>query len=499
MRYTVSHFINGEQYAGSSNQHGNITNPATGEIIADCHYANVEDVQVAVASAKQAYQTWSQTSPLKRARILFKFKDLLESHTNELAEIVTREHGKVLADAHGSVQRGIELVEFACGIPQLLKGTFSENVAADIDCHTIRQPLGVCAGVSPFNFPVMVPIWMFVSAIACGNTFVLKPSEKDPTVVIRLAELMHEAGLPAGVLNIVNGDKHAVDALLEHPDVVAMTAVASTPVAEYIYHAAIKHGKRAHTFGGAKNHCVVMPDVDIAETANAILGAAYGSAGERCMAVPVVVAVGEATADALVNTLKQKVPELRIAPGTEADADMGPLISAEHRDKVKSYIEIGIQEGASLVVDGRDIRVPNHESGFFLGGSLFDHVTPNMRIYQEEIFGPVLCIVRVNDFNAALQLVNEHEFGNGTAIFTNDGECARSYASQVQVGMVGINVPIPVPVSYHSFGGWKRSMFGDIAMHGDQSIQFYTKLKSITTRWPKGLRSNANYAMPTHD
>lgn len=499
MAYTVEHFIDNQLITNSEQQYQDIYNPALGEVIGNVSLAKRNEVEQAIAAAKRAFPEWAATTPVRRAHIFFKFKELLEKNIDALAALVTAEHGKTLPDAKGSVLRGIELVEFACGIPNLLKGSYSENVGTAIDSYTIRQPLGVCSGVSPFNFPVMVPIWMFVSAIACGNTFVLKPSEQDPSAPIRLAELLMEAGLPAGVLNIVNGKKEAVDVLLTHPDVQAITAVASTPVAEYIYKTAIQNGKRSHTFGGAKNHCVVMPDADIKETANAILGAAYGSAGERCMAVPVAVAVGDKIADELVAYLKKEVPKLKIGPGTEPDIEMGPLISQQHLERVINYIDLGIKEGAKLVVDGRNIEVPDHKKGYFMGGCLFDHVMPTMRIYKEEIFGPVLSIVRVPDFDAALQLVNEHEYGNGTAIFTHDGDAARTYASRVQVGMIGINVPIPVPVVYHSFGGWKRSIFGDIHMHGDQSIQFYTKLKTITMRWPKGIRATqAEYAMPTN-
>lgn len=496
MSYLVNHFIDGKTVEGKSGRFHDIYNPALGEVAGRVAFSSSEEVKAAVASAQAAFPGWAATTPMKRARVLFKFKELLETHIDELAELVTKEHGKVLEDSRGSVLRGIELVEFFCGIPSQLKGTYSENVGSNIDSYTLRQPLGVCAGVSPFNFPVMVPVWMFIPAIACGNTFILKPSEKDPSAPVRLAELMQEAGLPKGVLNVLQGDKEAVDGLLEHPDVVAMTAVGSTPVAEYIYTTAINNGKRAHTFGGAKNHCVVMPDADIEEVANAILGAAYGSAGERCMALSAVVAVGDDTADALVKELKNKVPELKVGPGTDPEVEMGPLVTKEHLAQVKSYVDIGAKEGAELVVDGRDIQAPGHENGFFMGGCLFDKVTPDMRIYKEEIFGPVLSILRVKDFEAAIQLVNENEYGNGTAIFTHDGDAARTYASRVQVGMVGINVPIPVPVAYHSFGGWKRSVFGDVAMHGDQGVQFYTKLKTVTSRWPKGVRAGAEFIMP---
>ena len=495
MTYTVGSFIDGTLISGKPDYP--ITNPATGEVIGQLAFATEQEIAQAIEAARAAFPDWAATPALKRARVLFKFKSLLEAHIDELAALVTKEHGKVLADARGSVLRGIELVEFACGIPYLLRGSHSENVSQDLDCYTIRQALGVAVGVSPFNFPVMVPIWMFAQAIACGNTFILKPSEKAPSAVLYMAQLMTEAGLPPGVLNIVNGDKTVVESLITAPEVQTVTAVASTPVAEYIYKTAIAHGKRSHTFGGAKNHCVVMPDADLGDACNAIMGAAYGSAGERCMAIPVVVAVGDKVAEALVHELKRSVLELKIGPGTKTDVEMGPLISKEHLERVKSYIDIGLAEGAECVVDGRERTIAQSGNGFFMGACLFDRVTPDMRIYKEEIFGPVLSIVRVKDFNEALQVVNGHEYGNGTAIFTRDGDLARTFASKVQVGMVGINVPIPVPVAYHSFGGWKRSSFGDVAMHGDQSVQFYTKIKTITSRWPKGKYAETEYAMPT--
>lgn len=493
----VKHFIANQFTSGTSKNTLPIINPADGSKIGEVLLGTEQDVNAAVVSAQKAFQTWSTTTPIRRSRILFKFKELLERHIDELALIITSEHGKTLDDAKGSIMRGIELVEYACGIPNLLKGEYSENVGTGIDSYTVRQPLGVCAGASPFNFPVMVPIWMFIPAIACGNTFILKPSEQDPSSANFMANLLQQAGLPEGVLNIVHGDKKVVEALLVHPEIKSMTAVASTPVAEHIYKTAIAQGKRAHTFGGAKNHCVVMPDVEIEPTAEAILGAAYGSAGERCMALSVVVAVGDDVADGLVNNLKRKVPELRIGPGTEKGVEMGPLISKMHLERVQNYVDLGVKEGAKLVIDGRGYQNATHPQGFYLAGCLFDHVKPSMRIYKEEIFGPVLCIVRAKDFEEAIALVNDHEFGNGTAIFTQDGEVARTYAQRVQVGMVGINVPIPVPVAYHTFGGWKHSIFGDVHMHGGQSIQFYTKLKTVTTRWPKGIRAHqAQFHMP---
>jgi malonate-semialdehyde dehydrogenase (acetylating)/methylmalonate-semialdehyde dehydrogenase len=495
--YQVKHFINGEFFSVPNQETLAIINPATAEPIANVVLGNNEDVNKAIESAKQAFPQWASATPIRRARVIFKFKQLLEDHTEELAQIVSREHGKTIEDAKGSIQRGIELVEFVSGIPYLLKGQYSENVGTNIDTYTVRQPLGVCVGISPFNFPVMVPLWMLVPAIACGNTFILKPSEQDPSAANFIARLFQQAGLPDGVFNVIHGDKKVVDALITHPIVRTVTAVASTAVAEHIYQTAIAHGKRAHTFGGAKNHCVVMPDADLDQTAEAILGAAYGSAGERCMALSVVVAVGDEVADHIVRYLRHKVPELRVGVGTSPHVDMGPLVSKTHLEKVLSYVELGIREGASLVIDGRQLVCPGYENGYFLGACLFDQVKPTMRIYREEIFGPVLSIVRVSNFDEAIALVNSHEYGNGTAIFTHDGETARTYASRVQVGMVGINVPIPVPVAYHAFGGWKRSIFGDIDMHGDQSVQFYTKLKTVTTRWPKNTRAQgAEYHMP---
>ncbi len=484
MSYAVEHFIAGQRVAGSDDSYHDLYNPATGSVAGRVAFASSKEINEAVASALAAYPKWAAVTPLRRARVLFKFKTLLEQHTDELAEWVTAEHGKTLVDSKASIGRGIELVEFACGIPNLLKGSYSEHVGTGVDSYTVRQPLGVCVGITPFNFPVMIPIWMFVSAIACGNTFVLKPSEKDPSAPLRLAELMQEAGLPDGVLNVVQGDKTVVNELITHPDVSAVSCIGSTPVAEHIYQTAIAHGKRAHAFGGAKNHCIVMPDADLDEAANAISAAAFGSAGERCMALSVVVAVGDQVADELVKRFKKHINALKIAEGTHPKADMGPLITAEHRERVKHYVDLGVEEGATLLVDGRIHDIVNREPGFFMGASLFDHVEPTMRIYREEIFGPVLSIVRVNDFDRALQLVNEHEYGNGTCIFTRDGGTARDFATRVQVGMVGINVPVPVPVAYHEFGGWKRSVFGDTHLHGRESIRFYTKVKTITQRWP---------------
>ncbi len=491
----INQFINGQQVIGEGDVHP-VFNPALGDVVSEVMFSSSKQVEQAIIGAKDAFIEWSQVTPMRRARVLFKFKDLLEQHIDELAAMVTKEHGKILDDARGEILRAIELVEFHCAIPSHLRGTYSENVGSQMDSYTIRQSLGVCAGVSPFNFPVMISTWQFIPAIACGNTFILKPSEKDPSVTIRLAELLTEAGLPNGVLNVVHGDKCVVDQLLHHPDIQTITAVGSTPVAKYIYETGITQGKRAHCFGGAKNHAVILPDADIDQTADAILGAAYGAAGERCMAIPVAVCVGDKTADALVSQLKKRVPELRVGPGDEEGIEMGPLVTAEHLAHVKSYIEIGVNEGAELVVDGRDLKISGHEKGFFMGGCLFDHVQPDMRIYQEEIFGPVLCILRIKDFDSAVELVNKHIYGNGTAIFTHDGDAARTFVNRIQAGMVGVNVPIPVPVAYHPFGGWKQSVFGDIGMHGGQSVQFYTKLKSVTTRWPKAVRTGAEFKMP---
>lgn len=497
--YTLGQYIQGKVQMNNKANRRNITNPATGQIIGEVEYAGNAELEASIASAKSALPIWSATPPLKRARILSKFKELLEKHHDELAALVTQEHGKTIEDAKGSVARGIELVEFMCGIPHLLKGDYSENVGAGIDCYTIRQPLGICAGVSPFNFPVMVPIWMIIPAIACGNCFILKPSEQDPSAPMRLVELLTEAGLPDGVVNVLNGDKSIVDAMLKHPALSAMTAVASTPVAQSIYQQAILSGKRAHTFGGAKNHGVVMPDADIEATADALAGAAFGSAGERCMAISVAVVVGDKTADALTKIIAEKARTLKIGPGNAPGMDMGPLISQTHLEKVRNYIDIGVKEGATLVVDGRERTFEHgveHEQGYFLGASVFDHVTSSMKIYQEEIFGPILVIVRVYDFDQALALINQNPYGNGTTVFTQNGEIAHYFAQHVQVGMVGINIPIPVPVAYHPFGGWKQSVFGDLNMHGEQSIQFYTKTKTVTVRWPNTSHVTNGFAMP---
>jgi malonate-semialdehyde dehydrogenase (acetylating)/methylmalonate-semialdehyde dehydrogenase len=492
---TISHFINGQPYTGRSSRYSDAFDPAHGQIAAHVALASAEDVDVAVAAARQAFPAWAETAPLKRARVLFAFKALLDQHQDELAELITREHGKVFSDAKGEVVRGIEVVEFACGIPHLLKGEYTEQIGGGIDNWSMRQPLGVVAGVTPFNFPMMVPCWMFPVAIACGNTFVLKPSERDPSVSVRLAELLLEAGLPPGVFNVVHGDKQAVDALIGHPDVQALSFVGSTPIAEYIYTKGTARGKRVQALGGAKNHMVVMPDANLDQVTDALMGAAYGSAGERCMAISVAVAVGS-VADALVERLAPRVRALKIGNGMDAEAEMGPLVTAQHRSKVRSYIEDGIAAGATMVVDGREHTVPGHENGFFLGGTLFDNVKPTMNIYREEIFGPVLCVVRVPDFASAVKLINEHEFANGVSCFTSDGGVARAFARQIQVGMVGINVPIPVPMAWHSFGGWKRSLFGDHHAYGEEGVRFYTRYKSVMQRWPDSIAKGAEFTMP---
>jgi len=492
----IEHFINGKVTKGSSKKTSKVFNPATGEQSAEVNLASKTDVDLTVEKAKQAFNTWSIKPPAQRARVIFKFKELIEKNYDELTKLIVSEHGKVYEDAKGSLTRGLEVVEFACGIPHLLKGEFTENVGTNVDSWSIRQPLGVCAGITPFNFPAMVPMWMFPIAIACGNTFVLKPSEKDPSCSIKLAQLFKEAGLPDGVFNVVNGDKEAVDALLTNKDVVAISFVGSTPIAKYIYENAAKNEKRVQALGGAKNHCVIMPDCDLDQAVNGLMGAAYGSAGERCMAQSVAVAVGK-IGNELVSKLTEKVEKLKVGPGLDKKSQMGPLVTKDHLEKVKGYIDLGIKEGAKLIVDGRNIKLQGYEKGFYIGGCLFDHVEKNMKIYKEEIFGPVLSVVRVKDFESAVKLVNDHEFGNGTSIYTRDGDVGRTFASKIKIGMVGINIPIPVPVAYHSFGGWKRSLFGDLHMHGTEGVRFYTKLKTITSQWPSGLRLDPEFIMPT--
>jgi malonate-semialdehyde dehydrogenase (acetylating)/methylmalonate-semialdehyde dehydrogenase len=496
MAKTLTHFVNGKHVAADGGRFGDVYNPATGEVTAQVPLASAAEMRRAIAAAKAAFAGWAAVPPVRRARVMFRFKELVEKHADELARLVTSEHGKLVSDSLGSVTRGLEVVEFACGIPHLLKGDFTENVGRGIDAWSTRQPLGVCAGITPFNFPAMVPMWMFPVAIACGNAFVLKPSEKDPSTPLRLAELMMEAGLPAGVLNVVNGDKEAVDTLLTDPDVAAVSFVGSTPIAEHIFRTGSANGKRVQALGGAKNHMVVMPDADLEDATNALLGSAYGSAGERCMAISVAVAV-DGVGDALIERLGPKVRALKVGPGTDPEAEMGPLVTRAHLDRVRGYVDHGVKEGADLIVDGRGIRLQGYENGFFLGGCLFDNVRPEMRIYKEEIFGPVLSVVRVPDFEQAVSLIDAHEFGNGTAIFTRDGDAAREFASRIQIGMVGINVPIPVPMAFHSFGGWKRSLFGDTHMHGPEGVRFYTKMKAMTARWPTGVRAGAEFIMPT--
>jgi len=493
---TLHHHIGGKKVAGASGRFGDVTNPATGEITRKVPLASAEEVREAIQIAARAQKGWAAVTPQNRARVMFRYKALLEEHLEELASLASQEHGKTLSDAKGSVQRGIEVVEFACSISQMLKGEFSENVGTGVDTVSSRHPLGVVAGITPFNFPAMVPMWMFPVAIACGNAFILKPSEKVPSCSLRLAELLEEAGAPAGVLNVVNGDKIAVDTLLSDPGVQAISFVGSTPIAEYVYQTGTANGKRVQALGGAKNHMIVMPDADIDQAVDALMGAAFGSAGERCMAVSVAVAIGDKVGDALVEKLRPKVESLRIGPWNDPDADMGPLVTRAHYEKVKGYIDAGVAEGAELVVDGRGFSLQGYEDGNFMGGSIFDRVTPDMKIYKEEIFGPVLSILRADDYEQALGLVNDHEFGNGTAIFTRDGDAARDFTSRVQAGMVGVNVPIPVPVAFHSFGGWKRSLFGDHHMHGAEGVRFYTKLKAVTQRWPSGIRQGAEFVMP---
>ncbi|MEQ7872033.1 CoA-acylating methylmalonate-semialdehyde dehydrogenase [Chromohalobacter salexigens] len=496
----IHHFLNGSIFEGHSERYAPIFNPATGEQSAQVALATADETREAVRLASEAFPAWAKVSPLKRARILFKFKALVEAHIDELAAMISREHGKVFSDAKGEVTRGLEVVEFACGIPHLQKGEHSMNVGTGVDSYSMMQPLGVCAGISPFNFPAMVPMWMFPIALACGNTFIMKPSEKDPSAPLRLAELLKEAGLPDGVCNVINGDKESVDVLLTDERVQAVSFVGSTPIAEYIYATASAHGKRVQALGGAKNHMVIMPDADLDQAVDALMGAAYGSAGERCMAISVAVPVGEQTAQRLREKLIARLETLRVGPGLVdgPDNDMGPLVTKEHLEKVKGYIATGVKEGAELVVDGRDTSIEGTGDGYFIGGTLFDHVTPGMRIHAEEIFGPVLAIARAASFDDAVAMINDHEFGNGTAIFTRDGDAARQFCEQIQVGMVGVNVPIPVPMAFHSFGGWKRSLFGPLHMHGPDGVRFNTRMKTITQRWPSGIREETNhFTMPT--
>ena len=469
----------------------------TGDVASKVPLATKAEVRAAVENAKAAQPAWAATNPQRRARVMMKFVDLVARDSGKLADILAREHGKTVPDAKGDIQRGVEVAEFACGIPHLMKGEFTEGAGPNIDIYSMRQPLGVVAGITPFNFPAMIPMWKFAPAIACGNAFILKPSERDPSVPLMLAELMIEAGLPAGILNVVNGDKESVDAILDDPDIMAVGFVGSTPIAEYVYTRGCGNGKRVQCFGGAKNHMIIMPDADMDQAVDALIGAGYGSAGEHCMAVSVAVPVGKQTADRLMEKLIPRVESLKVGPSTSADADFGPLVTKQQLEKVKDYVALGVKEGATLKVDGRDFRMQGYENGFYMGGCLFDDVTPDMRIYKEEIFGPVLSVVRAKDYNEALRLPTEHEYGNGVAIFTRDGDAARDFAAKVNVGMVGINVPIPVPIAYYTFGGWKRSGFGDLNQHGPDSVRFYTKTKTVTSRWPSGIKEGAEFSIPT--
>jgi malonate-semialdehyde dehydrogenase (acetylating)/methylmalonate-semialdehyde dehydrogenase len=493
----IGHFIGGKHVPGKSGRTADVFQPMTGEVIAKVALASKDELRQAVENAKAAQAAWAATNPQRRARVMMRFLELIAKETDSLAELLAREHGKTIPDAKGDIQRGVEVVEFACGIPHLLKGEFTEGAGPGIDMYSIRQPLGVVAGITPFNFPAMIPMWKFAPAIACGNAFILKPSERDPGVPMRLAELMLEAGLPAGILNVVNGDKEAVDAILDDPDIKAVGFVGSSPIAQYVYSRATAHGKRAHCFGGAKNHMIIMPDADMDQAVDALIGAGYGSAGERCMAVSVAVPIGKATADTLMDKLIPRVESLKVGPSTDLSADYGPLVTKAHLDKVRAYVDLGVQEGAKLVVDGRNFRMQGYENGFYMGGCLFDEVKPTMRIYKEEIFGPVLSVVRAKNYDEALRLPSEHEYGNGVAIYTRDGDAARDFASKVNVGMVGINVPIPVPLAYYTFGGWKASGFGDLNQHGPDAVRFYTKTKTVTSRWPSGIKEGAEFAIPT--
>ncbi len=493
MTKMLHHFIDGKAVAGTSGRMGDVFNPATGDVTAQVPLASADEVRAVIASSAAALPGWAATPPARRTQVLFRLRELLIEHTDELAELLSSEHGKTLPDARGELGRGIEVVEFACGIPQALKGEYSENVGTNVDSYTIRQPVGVVAGITPFNFPAMVPMWMYPVALACGNTFILKPSERDPSVAIRIAELATEAGLPNGVLNVVNGDKEAVDVLLTDPLVDAISFVGSTAIGEYIYKTGCANGKRVQALCGAKNHMIVMPDADMDQATDALMGAGYGSAGERCMAISVAVCVGDETADTLVGKLAPQVQALKVGPYSDEESEMGPVISRDAQVKIKGYVDAGVAAGAELVVDGRDISLQGYENGYFVGGCLFDRVTSDMSIYKDEIFGPVLCVVRAKDYAEALGLVNDHEYGNGAAIFTRDGDAARDFASRAKIGMIGINVPIPVPVAYHSFGGWKRSLFGDHHIHGMEGVRFYTRLKTMTTRWPSGIRQGAEF------
>jgi malonate-semialdehyde dehydrogenase (acetylating)/methylmalonate-semialdehyde dehydrogenase len=495
--HVIENAVAGKRYVSSSTRRVPVFNPATGEQSAELPLSTLDELNAAVANAKKAQVAWGNTPPMKRARVMFKFKALLDQYADDMAREISREHGKVHDDALGEVARGIDCVDFACGIPQLLKGEFSRNVGPSIDSYSDRQPLGVVAGITPFNFPAMVPMWMYPAAIACGNAFILKPSERDPSASMLAWNLFMEAGLPEGILNVVHGDKEMVDGILDHPDIKAVSFVGSTPIAEYVYQRGTQAGKRMQALGGAKNHMIIMPDADLDQAADALMGAGYGSAGERCMAISVAVPVGKETADALVAKLKPRVESLKIGPATDKDAEMGPVVTKMHRDKILGYIDSGVEQGAELVVDGRGFKLQGYEDGYFVGGTLFDNVEPDMKIYEEEIFGPVLSVVRRDSFKDAVDLIHGHEYANGTAIFTRDGDAAREFADKIEVGMVGINVPIPVPVAYHSFGGWKRSLFGDHSIYGPEGIHFYTRLKTVTTRWPAGIKGGAEFTFPS--
>ena len=497
MAKELTHFIGGKHVKGTSGRFTDAYQPMTGEVISRVPLASKAEVRAAVENALAAQPAWAATNPQRRARVLMKFLELVARDMEPLAELLAREHGKTIPDAKGDIQRGVEVIEFACGVPHLMKGEYTESAGPGIDIYSMRQPLGVVAGITPFNFPAMIPMWKFGPAIACGNAFILKPSERDVGVPMKLAELMIEAGLPAGILNVVNGDKEAVDAILDDRDVKAVGFVGSTPIAEYVYTRGCAAGKRVQCFGGAKNHMVIMPDADLDQAVDALIGAGYGSAGERCMAISAAVPVGKGTADALMERLIPRVESLKIGPSTDLSADYGPLVTAEALQRVKNYVDIGVKEGAKLVVDGRDFKMQGYENGYYMGGCLFDDVTKDMRIYKEEIFGPVLSVVRAKGYEEALQLVNDHEYGNGVAIFTRDGDAARDFAARCQIGMVGVNVPIPVPIAYYTFGGWKRSGFGDLNQHGPDSIRFYTKTKTVTSRWPSGVKDGASFVIPT--
>src|ERR1700728_2694186 len=493
----IGHFVGGKEVNGTSGRFGDVFNPNTGEVQAKVALAKRSDVEHAIAVAEAAQPAWASTNPQRRARVLMKFLELAQKEFDNLARLLSCEHGKTFADSKGDVQRGLEVVEFACGIPHLLKGEYSEGAGPGIDLFSMRQALGVVAGITPFNFPAMIPMWKFAPALACGNAFILKPSERNPSVPMRLAELLVEAGLPGGVLNVVNGDKEAVDAVLTDPRIAAIGFVGSSAIAECVYTTATANNKRAQCFGGAKNHMIVMPDADMDQAVDALIGAGYGSAGERCMAISVAVPVGKKTADILLEKLIPRVESLKIGPSTDAQADYGPLITKQHLDKVKSYVDLGVKQGAKLLVDGRGFKLQGYEGGNFMGGCLFDNVTPDMRIYKEEIFGPVLSVVRADDYEEALRLPSEHEYGNGVAIYTRDGDAARDFVNRVQVGMVGVNFPIPVPLAYYTFGGWKRSGFGDLNQHGPDAVRFYTKTKTVTSRWPSGVKEGAEFVIPT--